>query len=135
MAERREKRAGGRTGRAGILFAGGREEKKKRGRCMLIEFSAGGGRDASTKEPAEGSRWPTVTLEEMHPYNNDILPHKAPCVLVATHGHMSERRPSMSSHSVALTLSAPIAHSLFCVAFQHRALSLCFRICLRRGDI
>lgn len=42
------KRAGGRTGRAGILFAGG---EKKRGRCMLIEFSAGGGRDASTKNP------------------------------------------------------------------------------------
>lgn len=39
----------GRRGRAGILFARGR--KKKKGRCMLIEFSAGGGRDASTKNP------------------------------------------------------------------------------------
>lgn len=97
------------------------------------------------KEPADGSRWPTVTPEEMHPYNNDILPHKAPCVLVATHGHMSERRPSISSPSVALTLSAPVAHSLYCVAFHHRALSLRslpvaffsrrFRIRLRRGHL
>lgn len=131
------KRAGGRTGRAGILFAGGREKK---GAVHANRVFCGRRARCVHKEPADGSRWPTVTPEEMHPYNNDILLHKAPCVLVATHGHMSERRPSISSHSVTLTLSAPIAHLLFCVAFHHRALSLCifcqrFRICLSDGDI
>lgn len=47
----------------------------------------------------------------MHCYNNDILPHKAPCVLMATHGYMSERRPSISSHSVALTLLPTLSRS------------------------
>lgn len=47
----------------------------------------------------------------MHCYNNDILPHKAPCVLMATHGYMSERRPSISSHSVALTLLPTLSWS------------------------
>lgn len=47
----------------------------------------------------------------MHCYNNDILPHKAPCVLMATHGYMSERRPSISSHSVALTLLPALSWS------------------------
>lgn len=111
--------------------------RKKKGAVHANRVFCGRRARCVHKEPADGSRWPTVTPEEMHPYNNDILPHKAPCVLVATHGHMSERRPSISSHSVALTLSAPIAHLLFCVAFQHRALSLCiscqrFRICLWR---
>lgn len=101
------KRAGGRTGRAGILFAG---VEKKKGAVHANRVFCGRRARCIHKEPADGSRWPTVTPEEMHPYNNDILSHKAPCVFVATHGHMSERRPSISSHSVALTLSAPIAH-------------------------
>lgn len=113
----------------------GREKKKKRGRGMLIEFSA----RCVHKEPADGSRWLTVTPEEMHPYNNDILPHKAPCVLVATHGHMSERRPSISSHSVALTLSAPnrslapLCRRWNIELFLCASFCQCFRICLRRG--
>lgn len=42
-----ERAGGGQDVQAFCLLGG----KVKRGRCMLIEFSAGGGRDASTKSP------------------------------------------------------------------------------------
>lgn len=140
MGERRERgREVDRTCRHFVCWGGGSKKGavhanrvfcRRRARCLH-------------KEPADGSRWPTVTPEEMHPYNNDILPHKAPCVLVATHGHMSERRPSLYrppaslSHfrppSLTCSSVSPFTIEPFLFALCRRIFCRRFRICLRRG--
>lgn len=78
MGERRERgREVDRTCRHFVCWGGG----SKKGAVHANRVFCGRRARCLHKEPADGSRWPTVTPEEMHPYNNDILPHKAPCVL------------------------------------------------------
>lgn len=125
MGERRERgREVDRTCRHFVCWGGEGGGGVKRGRCMLIEFSAGGGRDASTKSPQTDQDGRQSPQKKCTLIITTFFRTKRLVFSVATHGHMSERRPSISSPSVALTLSAPIAHLLHCVAFHHRALSL-----------
>lgn len=115
MGERREKgREVDRTCRHFVCWG----EKIKRGRCMLIEFSAGGGRDASTKSPQTDQ-------------DGRQSPQKKCTLIITTFfrtKHLVFSSPRMATcprgDPLYLTLSAPIPHLLYCVAFHHRALSL-----------
>lgn len=90
--------------------------------CMLITFLLYFSQDSLTKAQQTDQAGPAVTAEEMRCYENDILPHKGPVVLVATHGYMScptETFYATPSHTLA---RAQLVH---CLASDHSALSLC----------
>lgn len=133
-----ERAGGGQDVQAFCLLGG----KVKRGRCMLIEFSAGGGRDASTKSPQtdqDGRQSPQkkCTLIITTFFRTKRLVFSSPRMATCPRGDPLYRPPASLSHfrppSLTCSTVSPFTIELFLFALCRHIFCRRFRICLRRG--